>query len=936
MKYCLLLGLLGGLSWVLNGQATQQLFLSGHGKDDAVDWEFFIDSGRNSGRWTTIPVPSNWEFHGFGTFDYGLPDQPPSKETATYRYRFTTPAAWEGQAVRLVFEGVMTDTYVKVNGQAAGPVHQGGFYRFSFDVSSLLRYGQENQLEVQVKNHSDNASVNTAEREADYWIFGGIYRPVYLEAKPRQHIVRTAIDARADGSLRVDVFTANAAFGTTVEAQVLTMEGRAVGAPFSAAVARSSTSEGDSVTLRTRITDPALWSPEFPNRYRLQIRLGSQPLHQISETFGFRTVELRPHDGFYVNGRKIRFKGVNRHSFWPESGRCLSYELSVRDVELMKDMNMNAVRMSHYPPDVHFLDVCDSLGLFVLDELAGWQTSYDTTTARRLVRQMIIRDVNHPSIVIWDNGNEGGNNHAIDDDFARYDPQQRPLIHPWAVFRHTDTQHYKPWDCCAGTLFHGQEVFFPTEFLHGLYDGGHGAGLEDHWKLMRDNPLSAGGFLWVFSDEGVRRDDQDGRIDTDSNHAPDGILGPYREKEGSFFTIREIWSPVQLENRRLNAAFDRRLRVENNYHFTNLKDCRFDWQLVQFTGPESKNEKYQKIISGTTQSPDLAPGATGFLQLGLPENWNSYDALLLTVTDPHGRDLITRTFPIQMPGVIATRHLSTGGSQAASVAESSSHIDLGADGITVRIDRRTGIIAGVSNRQGKISFTGGPFIDSAQGAYTLENLEISSAGNTKTIDLHYAPAGDEGLRHYQLRYTMHPSGLLQIDYQFLPAPGEYDYLGIHFNYPEAKVKGIRWLGQGPYRVWKNRMKGPQLGIWEKAYNNTVTGESGWQYPEFKGYHAGLYWARIDTEEQPFVIAAATEGLFLRLFTPQPPAGAYNDHNDGIFPPGDISIMHAISPIGTKFQPARNLGPQGQKNQLSYWREPKLLEGRLFFDFRPQD
>ena len=234
----------------------------------------------------------------------------------------------------------------------------------------------------------------------------------------------------------------------------------------------------------------------------------------VTKKFGFRTVEVRDRDGIMLMER-IMFRGVCRHSFWPTTGRALNKSISIEDVQLMKDMNMNAVRMSHYPPDAHFLDVCDSLGLFVLDELSGWSVPpYDTLIGKKLVKEMVTRDVNHPCIVLWDNGNEGGWNNALNGEFAKYDPQKRKVIHPWALFNGMDTQHYREWNYGQDVFFNGRDIFFPTEFLHGLYDGGLGAGLDDYWNLMLDRRLSAGGFLWDFSDEGVVRTDMDGWIDT--------------------------------------------------------------------------------------------------------------------------------------------------------------------------------------------------------------------------------------------------------------------------------------------------------------------------------------------------------------------------------------------------------------------------------------
>ena len=410
-------------------QETELMYLSGTDKDHMVQWDFFCTSGRNSGAWSKIGVPSNWELQGFGTYHYGKPDLA-TNEKGLYKHEFSVSKRWKSKKVYLVFEGSMTDTEVKINGKAAGPVHQGAFYRFKYDISELLNYDGNNLLEATVSKESSNESINRAERTSDYWVFGGIFRPVYLEAVPVQFIDRVAIDARADGSFRMDVFTEGKGNGITLDAQVQTMNGEPIGKLLVAEPGKNQ----NSFSIEGQFSNPRLWNPEFPERYKVLVRLknGRSVVHQITQKFGFRTVEVRAGDGIYVNNQKILFKGVCRHTFWPSSGRTSSKQLAIEDVNLMKDMNMNAVRMSHYPPDQYFLDVCDSLGLFVLDELAGWQNFYDTPTARRLVKEMVIRDVNHPSIVLWDNGNEGGFNKEVREDYALYDPQKRTVIEPWS------------------------------------------------------------------------------------------------------------------------------------------------------------------------------------------------------------------------------------------------------------------------------------------------------------------------------------------------------------------------------------------------------------------------------------------------------------------------------------------------------------------------
>jgi len=380
------------------------------------------------------------ELEGFGTYNYGH-DNNKGAEQGKYRRKFTVPAVWRSKRIHLVFEGVMTDTEVWVNGRSAGPIHQGGFYRFKYDITDLVETGQ-NLLEVTVSKISADSSVETAERKADYWVFGGIFRPVYLEVVPAEHIDWLAIDARADGSLRLDAHLAGIVSGDSVTASVIGQGGKPAGS-----AARVALEPGQAkATLRTRLDEPDLWTAETPCLYTVKVQLmdGDDVVHTMMKRFGFRTFEVRPGDGLYLNEQKIRLKGVNRHSFWPDSGRCLSRQVSYDDVRLIKEMNMNAVRMSHYPPDTHFLEACDELGLYVLDELAGWQKPpYDTEIGKKLVGEMVRRDVCHPCILFWDNGNEGGWNRELDDQFALYDPQNRTVLHPWENFNGLDTDHYE-------------------------------------------------------------------------------------------------------------------------------------------------------------------------------------------------------------------------------------------------------------------------------------------------------------------------------------------------------------------------------------------------------------------------------------------------------------------------------------------------------------
>jgi hypothetical protein len=674
--------------------------------------------------------------------------------------------------------------------------------------------------------------------------------------------------------------------------------------------------------LATRLASPRTWSAESPDLYRVAVTLTAAGVerHRVRERFGFRTVEVRAHDGVYLNGRKIRLQGVNRHSFWPDSGRTTSPALSRSDALLMKDMNMNAVRMSHYPPDAHFLDVCDELGLYVLDELPGWQAPpYGTAVGRTIVREMVTRDVNHPSILFWDNGDEGGWNPELDREFDAYDPQERTVLRPGAAAGGLLCEHYPDFSALRKGLS-GEEVYLPTELLHGLYDGGLGAGLNDFWNLMVKSPLSAGGFLWAFTDEAVKRTDRDGVLDAAGNYAPDGILGPRREKEGSFFTIKEIWSPIQVAAPRLDESFDGRLGVENRYRFTNAERCAFHFELVRFKGPWDAQAGHDVLHEGEVAAPSIAPGEKGTLVVPLPAQWRASDALYLTVLGPDRRELNTWTWMIRKPGEELAR-LVAPGAEAARGRDTGDTVVLSAQGVEVSISKALGTLASVRAGGRTISLGGGPVIVGKNVAGWLRELTHGPEGDAYAVRARFGG----NLQH--LTWRMEPSGWLRLDYQFwLPdrdGHADHDYYGITFDYPEAQVTGVRWLGRGPYRVWKNRMKGTTFDVWQKASNRTETGLS-WDYPEFKGYHGNLYWAVIQNRERDFVVATETEDLFLRLFTPRfENAGSAS----AAFPPGDISFLHGIAPIGMKFAAAGSLGPESQRRLAV-----GSFSGTLFFYF----
>ncbi|MDX9930604.1 MAG: glycoside hydrolase family 2 TIM barrel-domain containing protein [Bacteroidales bacterium] len=905
------------------GNTKEVVYLSGKGFQDTKTWEFFCTGGRNSGEWTTIEVPSSWEQQGFGNYEYGRnsysfgPKYKYADEKGLYRYNFTVPKTWEGRTVDIVFEGSMTDTEVKINGKSAGEKHQGSFYRFRYDITDKIQFGGNNLLEVTVSKFSSDESVNRAERYGDYWNFGGIIRPVYIESFPGEHIARVAIDARADGSFSMDIFPRNLGGKRTIMAEIIDRKGKVV-----SSVSMPAASSDSLVTVKCKVESPDLWTSETPNLYRVRYSLKARwrTIYQSTERFGFRTIEVRHGDGIYINGVRIKMKGVNRHSFWPESGRTLNYDICLKDVLLLKEMNMNAVRCSHYPPDVDFLDLCDSLGIYVIDEIAGWQRWYDTPVGKKIVKETVLRDVNHPSVIFWANGNEGGTNKELDREFLIYDPSKRDVIHP----HHRPGNHFNGIDCnhyenyaSIQNILKDTLIYMSTEFLHCQDDGGGGAGLSDIWELMWASERSAGGFLWAMVDEGLARTDMNGFIDTDGVNAPDGILGPHRQKEGSFFAAREIFSPVHIIPGPLPSEFNGGIAVENRYHFTNLKECRFMYKLVNFNKPADWLTGYRKVVDITLASPDIKPGEKGEIKINLPTNWRNYDGLILTAYDPFGYEIFSRTWQIRGNDEIVRGFISLTGTAGADITDADTTVTLRANGTAVTLSKKSGSITRVMyNNRSMIFFGNGPVLTSGRqkvtGVKTIKEddgavVEIKYDGNMKSA-----------------RWKMYPSGWLSLDYEY-ELTGDYHFAGISFSYPENYVARAKWLGDGPSRVWKNRLQGVGFNVWSKIYNNTQTGAYPFFYPEFKGYFSNFTWIELSTAQGKILLATGDRDLYLRLYDFY---GITGPKSYPELPPGDISFLDCIPALGSKLAmglttDASVYGPAGKKTPMSGIKKHKL-------------
>jgi hypothetical protein len=491
-----------------------------------------------------------------------------------------------------------------------------------------------------------------------------------------------------------------------------------------------------------------------------------------------------------------------------------------------------------------------------------------------------------------------------------------------------------------------KEIFMPTEFLHGLYDGGHGAGLKDYWALMMSNPRCAGGFLWDLMDQGVVRTDRDNIVDCMGNFGADGIVGPHMEKEGSFYTIRDIWSPIQIAYKEENDQKRAYLYFTNKYDFTTMDQCKFTYKYLQM--PELGQSEVK------TKKEGVYDARAWRSTIDLPAPLSPNEVLQVTGTDPFGREINTwsfynRLFPSSGNKVEWTKKVDISETDSELIAKSgkNSYVFSKTDGRLkyVKVDNRT------------ISFGNGPRFVAAKrsdrsqdGFYNHDDkdafnkktqyTEYADQGRFAGFSLRHEPKTDRLIATYQhgslqeVQWSFAEDGTvgLTISYAF---NGVVDIMGICFDYPEQFVKSKSWVGKGPYRVWQNRLEGPKMGYWHNAYNDPIPGES-WDYPEFKGYFADVKWMQLQTKEGKISvnrigILPDLEPMYVGVYQPR-------DGRDQLLydlPQTGLSVLQVIPAVRNKVNTTDLNGPSAQPyctaDYPDWTEEPRTLFVDLKFE-----
>lgn len=655
----------------------------------------FYQTDFNDKDWVGFPVPANWEVNGYGTPIYvsaGYPfkiDPPrvmgePKVDYTTYKERnpvgqyrrsFQLPAGWEARGQTFLrFEGVMSAFYVWINGERVG-YSQGSMEPSEFNITNYLHAG-ENQIALEVYRYSDGSYLE----DQDFWRFGGIHRSIHLLHTPdiriRDYAVRTlpvSTDYQ-DFILQIDpqfsVYRGMTGKGTTLQGVLKDASGREI-----------ATLKGDVEDIldlehkagrmnewypqrgprklgrmSATIKSPKRWTAETPYLYKLHLTLltaEGEVIEQVEQSVGFRSVEIR-NGQLLVNGAPVRFRGVNRHEHDPRTARVMSEERMLQDILLMKQANINAVRTSHYPNVSRWYELCDSLGLYVMDEadieehgLRGTLASTPDWHAAFLDRavRMAERDKNHPSIVMWSMGNESGygpNFAAISAWLHDFDPT-RPVHYEGAqgaggepdpktvdvisrFYTRVKQEYLNPgiaegedkeraenarWERLLeiAERTNDNRPVMTSEYAHSM--GNALGNFKEYWDEIYSNPRMLGGFIWDWVDQGIYKTLPDGRIMVayggDFGDKPNlkafcfnGLLMSDRETTPKYWEVKKVYSPVEL---RVESGG---LRVTNRNHHTDLSQYRCLWTL-SIDGKQKDQ--------GEITLPEVAPGESEMIPL---------------------------------------------------------------------------------------------------------------------------------------------------------------------------------------------------------------------------------------------------------------------------------------------------------------------------------
>ncbi len=838
-------------------------------KNESACPKDFYRSNFNVKKWKDIQVPGSWELQGFDSpiytdVSYPFPANPPYVPTdynpvgAYVRY-FSVPSSWKDMDIFIDFEGVESAYYCWLNGELVGysedsrlPAH--------FNISKYLKSGK-NRLALKVFRYSDGSYME----DQDYWKYSGIERSVYVYARPKVRVKDFKLTAGLDkaflnGELKTDIIMNQAQDGGKLRVKILNPEGKEI-------ISKTKVFQNAQDTLfrLNKIVESVLpWTAETPSLYTLVVTTSDKQgrtLESFAHPFGFRTVEMK-NGMIQINGVPVLFKGVNRHEHVPDKGRSISVESMVKDIELMKKFNINAVRNCHYPGNHPWYALCDKYGIYLVDEANieshGMMNHKDETLANypdwegafhARMSRMVKRDRNFTSIVTWSLGNESGYGkhfEMIYDWTKAFDPT-RPVQYEgggynsksdiycpmyariWALRRHVNQRDARPLILC--------------EYAHAM--GNSVGNLQDYWDLIYKYDQLQGGFIWDWVDQTFAIKDENGRniwayggdmgfvgVPNDSNFCANGLVAADRSLHPHIWEVKKVYQYIHFKP----LAFTcNQIEVTNWHDFIDLSDFRLKWYVEANGVVEQKGEMDFPSIAarhkGVVKLPIQLPKSDVreyFLRLEavklsesalvpaghvvaieqwqlpvqqLPKNKVAVKGILQIQKDGEG-------IHIQGENQFKADFSSKTGELTQLLYQGKNMIQKGFQANFWRGLTDNDVANGTPKRCGT-------WANAGKNARLVQlNSQLSADQKEVTVTAHYRMEEQES--DLTLIYQIRPDGRIKVSMQFQPGDKplpEMPRLGMRLIL-NPEYDQMTWLGRGPQENYADRKSGYMLGLYQ--------------------------------------------------------------------------------------------------------------------------
>lgn len=865
----------------------------------------FFNTDFNTTNWKEITVPSNWELNGYGipiytNITYPFVKNPPFIDHAdnpvgSYKRSFELPENWNNRRVYLHFEAGTSAMYIWVNGEKVG-YSENTKSPTEFDITKYVKAGK-NQVAVEVYRWSDGSYLE----DQDFWRLSGIDRDVYLYSTDNIRIAdffaRPDLDASyKNGSLSVDVKVKNmnsvVKKNQTVIAKLLDATGKVIFIKTEKISLIANATE--SITLNQNVATTKLWSNETPNLYTLLLTLKDENgklVETVGTSIGFRKVELK-NGQLLVNGIRIMVHGVNIHEHNPKTGHYQDKETMMKDIKLMKELNINAVRCSHYPNNLNWVKLCNKYGLFLVDEANieshgmgsfPWISDYASHPAYRpewhaahmdRIYSLVERDKNQPSVILWSLGNECGNGKVFHDAYKwvkNRDKTRLVQFEQAAEEENTDVvcpmypsmEYMKEYANRKDV----KRPFIMCEYSHAM--GNSSGNFQEYWDIIHSSANMQGGFIWDWVDQGFEMTDEVSRkywayggdmgsqnYTNDENFCHNGLVWPDRKPHPGAFEVKKVYQDILFKAVDLNKGI---IEIENGFGYTNLNNYLFKYEVLE----------NGVVIKTGTIDVNLAPQSKKQIQLELPklvakdgvEYFLNVYAYTLKGTEvlPQNFEVAREQFPIGLSNYFIK--VADKGTNPV-VKETKDAITLTASGVEVTINRNTGLIQDYKSN-GKQFFNQLPVPNfwraptdndfgnnmqvesnvwrTAGKSAHLSAIEVKeTAGKTTVVATLFLR---DVASIYTIVYSMNSDGSLEIMNSFKAGNNplsEMPRFGMIFSL-KNELDNFSYYGRGPWENYQDRNTASFKGIYSsKVLDQYVP----YTRPQENGYKTDVRWLTL--------------------------------------------------------------------------------------------